>query len=186
MEAKKQIRTIALKKRAQVPAADHQQWDREIHKRLYEHPFFIKSETVLCYLSLPDEVGTDLLISECLQRGKKVYIPKVCQQEMVFYRLRALDQVTPGHFGVREPLSREAYQGEDSLVITPLLAFDKMLRRLGYGGGYYDRFFASHKNINKIGLAYELQKIERVPTDARDVPLDLIFTQKEMYECVCN
>ena len=68
------------------------------------------------------------------------------------------------------------------MILVPVVAFDSLCHRIGYGGGWYDRWLFSQARVLKIGLAYETQKVQSVPAEAHDVPLDMIVTEKAVYQ----
>ena len=99
---------------------------------------------------------------------------------MVFYRISALRDLSPGAYGILEPKEAEAYQDEaNALCLVPGLAFSADGARLGYGKGYYDTFFAQHP-VLKLGLCYDFQLVPQVPTQPHDVRMDGILTDKRL------
>ncbi|MGI6113438.1 MAG: 5-formyltetrahydrofolate cyclo-ligase [Mahellales bacterium] len=140
------------------------------------------SSTIMIFLSFGSEVITDNIIEWAWQTNKKVAVP-ICRpktREMVPSIIDSFDQVKPGYFGIRQPkeeLVRPIDKNEIDLIVVPSVAFDKNGYRVGYGGGYYDRFLADiKKDVPKIGIAFDCQVVSRVPTDEYDIPVDLIVT----------
>lgn len=126
----------------------------------------MKEESFFVYLSVYSEVSTQKIISELLKRKKRVCVPRITEGEMIAV---PLGKTVIGRYGI------EGAEGEDTpcaVALTPLLAFDESGFRLGYGGGYYDRYFRKHPAILKIGLAYSGQAFEMIPHEQFDVPLD--------------
>ncbi|MDR1324949.1 MAG: 5-formyltetrahydrofolate cyclo-ligase [Treponema sp.] len=157
-------------------------------------------ETVLLFLSMPDEIDTGPLLEAALSDGKRVFVPRVMSdtpytapdalslthRSLCFFRVYSISG--PWHYGayhIREPLTMRAEDrlGPElfpSLIIVPGMAFDREGRRLGHGRGYYDRFFAE---LDARGLAYatigfclEAQLVERVPTDLYDKQMNAVCT----------
>ena len=127
------------------------------------------------YLSYSTEAATDTLIERLLEKGYAVYCPRLEDKEM-----RAVpygEDFTLSTLGIREPTG-ESYFGEIGVAITPLLAADKQGNRLGYGGGYYDRFFKRHREMVRIGYCFQRQVIRQVPVADGDEPLDYIVTEE--------
>jgi len=108
-----------------------------------------------------------------LQRGKTVCVPLVEGKEMRSVQLR--EPLVLGKYGIMQPKSGEELTAQIALV--PLLCADRQGNRLGYGGGYYDRYFAAHPEVLRIGVAYSGQIVPNVPTEKTDVPLDGLLTE---------
>lgn len=129
------------------------------------------------YLSYSSEFPTDNLITDLLNREMEVYCPRIEQGGMSAVQFSEDFTLTPQ--GIREPTGG-VYGGEMDVAITPLLAVDKQGNRLGYGGGYYDRYFQKHGETLRIGCCFDGQVIDRVPTADSDVPLQYIVTEKQI------
>ncbi|MBQ7879302.1 MAG: 5-formyltetrahydrofolate cyclo-ligase [Clostridia bacterium] len=137
-------------------------------------------ETFFVYLAKSSEAPTEKLIERLLSSGKKVYCPCIDGNEMqaVAYG----DDFTLSQFQTVEPVG-PPYEGQIDVALVPLLAADRQGGRLGYGGGYYDRFFASRPNLLKIGYCFDFQLTQKVPTEATDVPLNIVVTDKQIIFC---
>ena len=98
---------------------------------------------------------------------------------MNLVHLTTIRDLEPGHFGILEPTSTTYYNEEIDLVITPSIAFDKKGNRLGYGKGYYDKYFATSKHKTSIGLSYDKLLQEKIPTDKYDKKVDIIITEEK-------
>ena len=134
-----------------------------------------EKKSVFVYLSFSSEATTDKLVEALLSAGVAVYAPRVEGKEMVAVPLDEDSDFALSDYGVREPLG-EAYEGEIEAAIVPLLAVDPRGVRLGYGGGYYDKFFAKHPEIFKVGYGYEFQIVDELPEEETDVRLNAIVT----------
>ena len=141
--------------------------------------------TILAFLSLKNEIDTQPLIETALKAGKKVFLPKVKDKELIFLSIdSALGPWSSGPFGIREPISGETLKESDFpvLVITPGFAFDKCGNRLGRGGGFYDRFFAwliaEEKQYTAIGICMDFQIIDQVPVLDIDKKVNGLLTGK--------
>ena len=137
-------------------------------------------QSFFVYLAKSSEAPTEKLIARLLADGKKVYCPRVDGKTM--QAVPYGEDFTLSAFQTIEPVG-EAFEGEIDVAIVPLLAADKQGRRLGYGGGYYDRFFENRKGILKIGYAFDFQIVQSVPTEETDIPLDIIVTDKQIIFC---
>jgi 5-formyltetrahydrofolate cyclo-ligase len=121
-------------------------------------------------------------MEDCLSKGKKLALPRVDGNEINFYEITSLDQVAEGCFHVMEPTTSVKMQEEAALVLTPGVVFDKNGNRTGFGKGYYDRFFHSHPNLTRLGVAYHSQMEEAIPTEKTDMRLQYLITECKMIE----
>lgn len=128
------------------------------------------------YLSFGSEASTKALVAALLSCGKEVYVPRVEGDGMVAAPYDGA--LTTNRYGIEEP-EGVAYEGEIDVTVLPLLAADSAGRRLGYGGGYYDKFLAKHPS-EKVGWCFEEQIVEELPCEAHDVSLDAIVTDKRV------
>lgn len=162
-------------KRLRRECADREERDKLIFSRLFSQTF-MQAESFFVYHSFGTEADTRRIIKELLKQNKKVYLPRVAGKEMLLVRYEG-QALLPGAFGIEEPESGE----EGAFVevcIAPLLAADRAGGRLGYGGGFYDRWLAD-KSCFKVGLAYSFQLVEKVPAESTDVLLDAVITDKD-------
>lgn len=158
-----------------------------IMEKTVAHYDFGKAENLLIYMHTGSEVRTDGIIGYGLMMGKKVYVPRVNGREMEFYQINDMKECLPGFLGILEPpedalpfvFDKETPK-ENTLVILPGLAFDEKGGRLGYGGGFYDRYLAKHPNCMKMGIAYDFQCIEEVVTEENDICVDILITDNRI------
>jgi 5-formyltetrahydrofolate cyclo-ligase len=129
--------------------------------------------SALVYLSYSSELSTEPLIDKLLERGVAIYAPRVEGEEMVAVEYGD-DFVISGQ-GIREPIG-ERFDGDLDIVILPLLAVDEQGNRLGYGGGYYDRYLAKHTSSLKIGYCFDFQMSKSLPSEETDVALNMVVT----------
>ncbi|MBZ9688757.1 5-formyltetrahydrofolate cyclo-ligase [Clostridium estertheticum] len=148
---------------------------------------FINCKNIMLYLSFDNEVNTYTLAKWCLDNGKKVIVPYCIKEtrEIIPFEINNLtNDLTKSSFGIMEPkhnLLKKADIEDIDLIIVPGVAFDEHCNRLGFGAGYYDRFLPKReKNTSIIGISYDYQVINKIPTDVYDVPLDLIITEKRI------
>lgn len=133
-----------------------------------------KFNTFFIYNSFGYEADTREIIKELVARGKEVYLPRVEGREMKAVRfLGDFEKLSVNKFGIGEP-SGQAYVGSIDVVIAPLLAINSRLFRLGYGGGYYDKFLSDNGAL-KVGLGYSFQLTDEFEEDEWDVPLDMFI-----------
>ena len=168
--------TVVLK----VPTAFDS--DLLLHYKLYE------GDRLVCMQQTPDTLP---IIQNAIGAGKNVAVPRIYIEDenkvMYFYRINNLDELMPGFYGIPEPDESHTipYEPKDALVIVPGLVFDKNMYRIGYGGGFYDKYLSEQgrKNYKKLAVAFDFQvlKEEYIETDANDIPVDMIITEKTEY-----
>lgn len=153
----------------------------QIRKTVEALPEFASARSVACYLALPHEVQTKELVERCWRDGKKVCVPAARGKGYVLAWLAQGGATKQGRFGIPEPARiRTALPGEVDLIVVPAVAFDAAGRRLGHGGGHYDRLLAACRGL-KVGVAFEAQVVEDVPCGPRDVGVDLVVTERNVY-----
>lgn len=135
-----------------------------------------QAKTIYGYLPYNQEVRTVPMLEQALKDGKKVAVPKVYGDEMRFIYMTDLTQVEVGYAQIPEPVA-DGPVGDDptALVLMPGLAFDREGHRIGYGGGFYDKFLAAEPNHPTIALCYAFQMVEQLPTEEFDIPVDLVL-----------
>ena len=182
MEEKKQIRKQIFAARKAHTDAQIEDWSRMIADRVTTLPEYKDAKRILAYADYNHEVMTDLIIEAAWRDGKEVAVPKVVGQDMVFYKLTDFAQLEKGYFGIPEPARGEIVQWEEALMIMPGVAFDRQNHRVGYGGGFYDRFLEKHPYITRVAVAFEFQMMSEVPVEPTDISPEIIVTEKEIYK----
>ncbi|MBQ7880184.1 MAG: 5-formyltetrahydrofolate cyclo-ligase, partial [Clostridia bacterium] len=129
------------------------------------------------YLSFSSEARTDKLIEKLLELGQEVYCPRVDGKEM--HAARYGEDFTLSKYGVREPVG-ERYDGEMDIAIVPMLAVDEQGNRLGYGGGYYDKWLSAHPECKRVAFVFDMQLVKQVPTEDTDQKMDMVITDKQV------
>lgn len=135
---------------------------------------FGEEQSFFVYLSFGSEVGTEALIRALLARGKTVCVPRIVGGEMCSVPYR--EPLERGKYGILQPRAGE--EKTCAVALTPLLAWDREGFRLGYGGGYYDRYFAAHPGVLRVGLAYAGQAVRELPRERTDIPLHAAVTEE--------
>lgn len=179
METKKEIRKKIFAARKACTSEQIDSWSRDTTKRVVSLPAFRHAQRILVYADYNHEVVTRYLIEEAWRRGKEVAVPKVVGKDMIFYKLTDFSQLEPGYFGIPEPSEGEAVEWPQALMIMPGVAFDKKNHRVGYGGGFYDRYLEKHPEIQRVAVAFSFQILEEVPTEPTDICPQIIVTEKE-------
>ena len=143
-----------------------------------------RNKRVGLYYPFGDELSTLELMDRLTKKNFIVSLPVISNKfEMSFYRWSPNEPLTINRYGILEPIKGKKIT--PSTLIIPMLAFDSDLNRLGYGGGFYDRFIKKierQSNCVKIGLALSCQKINKVPFDKYDKKMDFIITEKRIYK----
>ncbi len=167
-------------KRLQMDRKTFSLYDQNIYNLVLQHPYVQNSKMIACYVSLPNEVDTLALI-ETFLKTKSVCVPRVEGTIMHFYQIDSLDELQVGHFHVLEPTtSRKVLSQDIDIMLVPMMAFDGRKYRVGYGKGYYDKYFASGYQGYKLGLAYAMQYVNEIAVDEYDYALDEIITESDI------
>lgn len=171
------IRSIMKTKRLEVSPETLYLQSEKIIQHVMSHPLYIQAKTIGVYVSLPQEVNTLSLIQKAFETHR-VCVPKVQGHQMSFYQITSLEQLKEGHFHVLEPMTSQMILPQEiELMIVPMLAYDSLLYRVGYGKGYYDRYFQQGFQGYKMGLAFSFQQVDQIDVDQYDVKLDEIITE---------
>lgn len=182
-EERTTLRTRILAARDTLPAEERRQKSRLITERILALPEFANARSVFAYVSFRSEVETLDLIAQCLQKGMGVSVPLTLPAE---HRLQAYAitdparDLAPGYCSIPEPRQTlpRVDPGTIEVVVMPGSVFDLRGGRLGYGGGYYDRFLqGAAPQALRIGLAFDLQVVAAVPLESHDEPLDYLITE---------
>ena len=173
---KKTLRSeIRAKKRA-MTAQEIEEKSAALAKAFYETPEYKEAKTIYGYLPYNQEVRTTRMLSRALADGQRVAVPKVYGDTMKFIRLSYLTQVAKGYAGIPEPVADGPVAADPTaLVLMPGLAFDPEGHRLGYGGGFYDKFLAREPEHPTVALYYDFQMLPELETEEFDIPVDTVL-----------
>lgn len=184
---RQQLRQRTLGCRDETAESTRRTWSRSITEKLWRVEDFVGAATVLIYVAFRSEVETMPLLWQCLEKGKRVAVPLTDPESMElrpFAITAPENDLAPGLYGILEPVSERVVAvkpAEIDAVILPGSVFDLRGGRLGYGGGCYDRFLDHDAPLaRRIGLAYELQVVDRVPVLPHDKPLHVLVTEKRI------
>lgn len=153
----------------------------QICRNLLESSLFSEAQYIYAYYPLGNEADICPVLDEAWKSGKRVAFPKVFGETMRFFEVKSFDHLSPGTFGVMEPEEGCPVDWENPLVFTPGVAFDRNGNRMGYGKGYYDRYFGSRPGAVMLGVAYELQVTEKIPVGVYDRVLDGVVTENGVF-----
>ena len=182
------LRQIILHRRDLIPVADRRSRSDAIWKRLVELPAFQGASQALFYLSFKSEVETEMMRRLTRDLGMTVAAPRSMRGsfDMRFFVLPPEEPLASGPYGVLQPA--EGLPLADlklrSVVLVPGSVFDRRGQRLGWGGGYYDRWLSGEgKGLASVGLAFSEQVVEEVPAQVHDLPVDFLVTDTETVDC---
>ena len=184
---KKSYRKIALERRNNISKEDRDYFSMRITDSILESKPLKHADNVLIYCSYLSEVNTKKLIERLIHMGKRVYCPKVTDPKegiMDFFRVRDMESIKEGFHGIPEPETNEKYMTgtdrlhNDTLMILPGVAFDRHCNRIGYNGGYYDRYIPRVPGAYLVAFAFDEQMFEDIfPMESHDIKPDEIYTQ---------
>lgn len=168
-------REIRARKRA-MTEAEIEERSAKLARLFFASEAYQKAKTIYGYLPYNQEVRTVPMLAQALKDGKKVAVPKVYGDEMKFLYLDDLNAVAKGYAGIPEPIADEPVaHDETALVLMPGLAFDPQGHRIGYGGGFYDKFLAAEPNHPTLALCYEFQMLPKLDVEDHDIPVDTVL-----------
>lgn len=164
--------------------------DGKICSEVVAEKFLASDEYKMCksvftFLNFGSEICTDIIIKKALSDKKLVALPYMTGNlhEMVFIKIKSLNDLCKNKIGIYEPVydtENIAVSDESTIIIVPGLVFDKNGYRIGYGGGYYDKYLSENKYMLSVGLAFDFQLIDDVPYEEFDVKTDMIITDRRV------
>lgn len=181
-KSKKEIRAEVKKYRREATKEQIRTNSDVICEKFINLPEYKEANVVFAYMDCKNEVETKKVIEQCWKDGKVVAVPKVFGKNMKYYVITSYDDLEEGYYGIPEPKyeSLQEIVCEDGLMILPGIAFDTDRHRVGYGGGFYDRYLEDHPNMKKIAFAFEFQMFEKVPFEEFDRQPEKIITEKRI------
>lgn len=200
---KEACRQEGKRRRAALLSEERKAAEKQIRERLRRTSAYQAAEEILIYASYLDEVSTWELMEQAFSDQKKVFCPRTVitlegEKRLDFYEIQAVSDLIPGFRGIMEPgtkgkiwavgtteqtVGAAGMQAGRTLIILPGCAFDREGRRLGYGGGFYDRFLEKNIEPVKIGLCFSCQLLEELPEEKTDIRPDFLITEKEIIDC---
>ena len=186
-QTKEELRHLILQRRSKLPRTDHSAKSKQIIKRLFLLDEFQKATTILFYVSYGSEVDTHQLIQQSLSLGKTVIVPKsdTAQTSLLLSQLKTWEDLEKGAYSILEPKQSAFIPIQPDvleLILVPGIVFDMYGYRIGHGKGYYDKLL-SKTNITCIGLAFEIQIVDKIPIEEHDEKIDIIITEERMINC---
>lgn len=190
-QEKQLLRRDRLARRAAIGSEERRVKSDAIVRYLLAMPEIQAAERIFTFLSFGDEVNLDTFVDECVEAGKQIYIPKTdpISKQMTLYRFQSWGSLVHGPYGIREPdaTHSEAWcwqRAELHAIIVPGVAFTRNGLRMGYGGGYYDRFLAMlpYKPL-LTAVCFEEQMVDSLPFEPHDSRVDRIITEQGITIC---
>jgi 5-formyltetrahydrofolate cyclo-ligase len=178
--AKRAVRARVLAARDAMSASERDRATARIVDHVLSLPEVGRASTVMAFWSFGSEPDTAPLVEALDSRGVHVALPRIVGGEIEAYAYAPGDAVTATSFGASEPSTGDALDpSEIDVVVTPAVAFDRSGRRVGYGGGFYDRFFPrTRPETLRVGVGFDLQLVdEDLPSGHFDLGLDLVVTE---------
>ena len=180
IQEKTALRKQILAQRKALSPEQIAQKSSQIISKIIETSEYKKSECIYAYMPIRGEADMTLLIEKAWRDGKRVAVPRVAGKELIFYYIKSFDELDMGSFGIREPKDGlEEASCEDALLIIPGVVFDKSGHRIGYGGGFYDRYLEAHTRHLIVAPAYDFQVKDKIITQEHDISVDMVICDSE-------
>ncbi|MDC2863402.1 5-formyltetrahydrofolate cyclo-ligase [Bacillus sp. BP-3] len=184
-EEKKRLRTEILERMNALSEEQYTTLSEKIADSLYKQQEWIEAKTIGITLSMEREVNTYTIIKKAWEEGKVIVVPK-CNREtrtMTFRQITSFKQLETVYMNLREPapsMTEEVLTEEIDLLVVPGVAFTRKGERVGYGGGYYDRYLVNYKG-KALSLVFDFQMVAHIPVEPFDKTVHKIITEKETF-----
>ncbi|MCA0986040.1 5-formyltetrahydrofolate cyclo-ligase [Guptibacillus algicola] len=184
MQTKHKWRTEMKDRLKELSEDEKSKYDHQLLEQLFTYEPYKSANTIGLTIAMKNEVDTRKIIEHAWSVGKKVAVPK-CHPEdktMTFRYLTSWNELETVYFGLQEPkpeVTEECSPEEIQLLIVPGLLFDERGYRIGFGGGYYDRFLQHYHN-STVSLAYDIQLVKELPVEPFDLPVGALITDKKI------
>lgn len=190
MESKQELRERGKAIRNAIPEESRAAKSELIAKQLLAEEWYERAEAVLVYAAIQSEADLAVFCEEAWKCGKSLFFPKVCGKEMEFYRIEDWSQLKSGAFSVMEPDTDHyelvLYHGQfPDIMLVPGVAFSKEGYRIGYGGGYYDRYLSKHDCLYTVGIAFAEQMLDRFAVEPHDRSMREVVTDHGILKILC-
>jgi 5-formyltetrahydrofolate cyclo-ligase len=185
-----ELRKKYLERRAAIPAEVRASRDSKICRNILSSAAYRYADVLLMFYPMKAEVDVLPIMDAALAAGKRVAFPR-CHAEdhsMIFYFVTSRDDFKAGAYGIMEPdPSLEAFvpssvETQNVLCLVPAIVYDRRGFRVGYGGGYYDRFFGKSRPAS-VGIVYEEFILKSVPHGRYDITVDVVVSERGIYAC---
>lgn len=174
---KRVLRRQILVRRDALTSQERERASLILTERICGHQWFYLADTILGFVSYGSEIDTTEILQEAIRKGKKVFVPKVEGENMIFYRIDSMESLVEGYKGIWEPLgdtevfAYESERAEKVLMLMPGAVFDRKRNRIGYGKGFYDRYLADKPGLQlrTVAVGYQCQIVEEIPANEWDI-----------------
>ena len=187
-ERRNRLRQSALAQRSSLSGSDTYHLSQRVQTRALALECYRSSQAVALYSPIQNEVDTGRLLDHALASGKKVFLPRWSEQKFGFARIESRSELAAGRYGILEPIGEVAMSDDDRdnlVAFVPGVVFDSRGRRLGRGGGGYDRLLGQFvAGQLAVGLAYDFQVVEDVPVQSWDRSMQYIVTEIRTIDCL--
>ena len=175
-EEKKELRDYIRKFKRAMTKEEIESRSKALGELFLNSEAYKNAKSIYGYLPYNQEVRTTAMLAQAQADGKRVAVPKIFGDTMLFIWLDDLNNVEKGYSGIPEPPGDGPLADDPTaLVLMPGMAFDKEGHRLGYGGGFYDKFLEREPNHPTLALCYEFQMLPHLDTEAHDIPVDTVL-----------
>ncbi|MDK2866213.1 MAG: 5-formyltetrahydrofolate cyclo-ligase [Clostridiales bacterium] len=185
---KKQLRQQVITARNALGDEMRLTLSKQIQQKVLSLPEFKFARAAAGFVDFRNEVYMRPILQSVLNANIPLMLPRISNdgKEMIFYQVSNLDHLTTSRFGIKEPNPDRCTLGDTSqlsIVLTPGVAFTQDGYRLGYGGGFYDRFFQKiSEDVQRVGIAFEMQMVSEIPHESHDIRVHCIVTEQNIYE----
>ena len=173
---KAELRRMIREKKRAMTTEEIESRSMQLGEKFAASEQYREAKTIYGYLPYNQEVRTIPMLERALSDGKRVAVPKVYGEEMKFIYMDDLSKIEKGYAGIPEPVANGPVADDPTaLVLMPGLVFDPMGHRIGYGGGFYDKFLAGEPGHPTVALCYEFQMLPALETEEFDIPVDCVL-----------
>lgn len=179
------LRRLVLARRSRLDAEERESLAASLTDRLLALPEVAEADRVCAYVSISSEVPTGMLLAAVLGAGKTLLLPYVADDgSLRASAIASPSELAPGYRGIPEPRARFPVDvATVDVIVVPGVAFDPTGARLGFGGGFYDAFLRGAPRVARVGVCFELQIVDDVPSTERDERVDAIVTEERVIRC---
>ncbi|KAA0549415.1 5-formyltetrahydrofolate cyclo-ligase [Bacillus sp. BGMRC 2118] len=184
---KKELRKLVKQQLSKVTKEQFMKYTTRIQQSLFEDEKWKQANVIGITISRGNEIETKGIIEEAWNQGKKVAVPKCIPEDkkMIFYIFTDFSQLEEVYFGLQEPKPSETvaiHPSEIHLLVVPGVVFTEYGFRIGYGGGYYDRYLSQYEG-STLSLLLECQLVQQLPIELHDIPVQQLITEKRIVHC---
>lgn len=176
---KNEMRRFFLNLRREMGEEKIEKYSEKIYDKLIETDLYQNAKTIFVYVSMEKEINTEKIIRKAIEDSKEIYVPFIEGKSMKAKRLEKYEDLVEGKFQIKTTSSKISIDNPD-LTLVPGLTFDKNKNRIGYGGGYYDKFLGKTETTSLGLFASPFESIE-IPTEEYDIALDYILTEEGLF-----